>query len=177
MRAEPRLTDRGGRERLRLRVDLYSFPNFVRQPRPDRLCGPLVVERIPDSGLAGAGARSPWPLKYPPPLPPSPSMLGVIHVHQRTRRSVKEWVRSGAVLTLDQEIEGSNPSSPANSHNLWWSGDSPTTTSGGGAGCVVPDRVDERPAEIRRTRFERETVVCAPDSSRVVRLTLPALCA
>ncbi|HEV2005377.1 MAG TPA: hypothetical protein VGQ85_02085, partial [Candidatus Limnocylindrales bacterium] len=68
--------------------------------------------------------------------------------------------------TLDQEIEGSNPSSPAN--NMLGPSSDPTATSCVGllpALAVLPEW------KIRRIRFERESVVCAPDSSRIVRLT------
>ncbi len=88
----------------------------------------------------------------------------------RMRRSVASG-QAVRRLTLDQEIEGSNPSSPANTmtcgvsrkddHNILWRSRFPQARV----------KQERRSLKIRRTRIERETVVCAPDSSRLVRLT------
>jgi hypothetical protein len=81
-------------------------------------------------------------------------------------------------LSLDQEIEGSNPSSPANIHNLLWSGDSPTTTGCVGAGCVsrpigsMTDLPKSGALDLNVKRpFVRLTL------SRLSRLTHPDSCA
>jgi hypothetical protein len=81
-------------------------------------------------------------------------------------------------MTLDQEIEGSNPSSPANTRYMFGRSQKPDRNMLWRRPLAIGAAwTDRRSLKIRRTRFERETVVCAPDSSRLVRLTVPDLCA